>query len=98
VEKAKEAADKGDYDDEQYWAVVAHIYENMGGSVQEQTATNNQETVMNKEQKVAWLVTNCDCYKGAEKTLNGMEESQLDKLKTNAEKQQRTENAPRRCN
>lgn len=40
-EKAKAAADKGDYDhgSEQYWAVVTHIYEQMGGTV---GSTNNQ--------------------------------------------------------
>lgn len=32
--KAKAAADKGDYDEETYWPVVVHIYQNMGGTIQ----------------------------------------------------------------
>jgi hypothetical protein len=45
-EKAKAAADKGDYekDSDTYWAVVAHIYQQMGGtSKSENTANANPE-------------------------------------------------------
>lgn len=37
-EKAKAAADKGEYGDDEYWAVVSHIYKRMGG---ETKGTNN---------------------------------------------------------
>lgn len=40
---------------------------------------------MTKEQAVAWLTTNCDCWKGQQKVLNDMGEDQLAKLKANAE-------------
>jgi hypothetical protein len=36
-EKAKKQADKGDYTDEQYYAVVTSIYEKMGGTVKAST-------------------------------------------------------------
>jgi len=42
--------------------------------------------VMTKPQLVAYLTTNCDCWKGAEKVLNTMDEPQLNKLKANVEK------------
>jgi hypothetical protein len=32
-DRAKEAADKGGYDGETYWAAVTHIYKNMGGAI-----------------------------------------------------------------
>jgi len=41
---------------------------------------------MTKPQLVAYLTTNCDCWKGAEKVLNTMDTAQLDKLKLNADK------------
>jgi hypothetical protein len=41
---------------------------------------------MTKPQIVTWLTTNCDCWKGAGKVLNTMDEPQLNKLKANADK------------
>ena len=32
-ERAKAAADEGDYEGDEYWAVVAHIYQKMGGTI-----------------------------------------------------------------
>lgn len=46
---------------------------------------------MTKAQIVTWLTTNCDCWKGADKVLNTMDEAQLKKLKANADKQQTLE-------
>jgi hypothetical protein len=43
-------------------------------------------SVMNKDETVNWLVTNCDCWKGQEATLNGLDEAILGKIKVNAEK------------
>jgi hypothetical protein len=40
-EKAKAAADKGNYDDDTYWAVVAHIYQQMGGKI---SSTKNADS------------------------------------------------------
>jgi hypothetical protein len=43
-ERAKAAADKGDYSGDTYWAVVSHIYQDMGGSIKGKTknmATRN---------------------------------------------------------
>ncbi len=37
-EKAKEAADKGGYGADEYWAVVSHIYKKMGGEIKEPAA------------------------------------------------------------
>jgi len=39
-EKAKEAADKGGYAGDAYWAVVSHIYQNMGGEIKSEGETN----------------------------------------------------------
>lgn len=43
------------------------------------------EDMSNKAEIVQYLTTNCDCWKGAEKTLNSLDEEQLKKLKANAE-------------
>jgi hypothetical protein len=51
-----------------------------------QMSSSTGETDMNKAQLVSWLTTNCDCWKGADKVLNTMEDDQLKKLKVNAEK------------
>ena len=42
-EKAKAAADKSDYDDDSYYAVVTSIYKNMGGGIKESKMTKNQK-------------------------------------------------------
>jgi hypothetical protein len=46
---------------------------------------NNSEVTM-KEQLIQWLVTNCDCWKGDEKTLNTFDEAKLNQLKAATEK------------
>jgi hypothetical protein len=42
-EKAKNAADKSDYDDDSYYAVVTSIYKNMGGGIKESKMTKNEK-------------------------------------------------------
>lgn len=42
-EKAKAAADKGEYGDDEYWAVVSHIYKRMGGETKDSTDNSNPE-------------------------------------------------------
>lgn len=90
-EKAKAAADKGDYekDSDQYWAVVTAIYKKMGGGVKEDKSANNTESGqqppmesgdMSKTQKVQLLATNCECWKGKESVLNGMTDDDLDRF------------------
>lgn len=48
------------------------------------STTNTEVEPMNKGQLVTWLTTNCDCWKGADKVLNTMDEEQLKKLHANA--------------
>lgn len=97
-ERAKGAADKGDYGEDIYWAVVAHIYQNMGGTIgghaQNQLVQNQGETAMpmsDTERKaiVDDLVTNCDCWKGKDDraVLNGFSDEKLKQLKTHTEKE-----------
>jgi len=77
-ELAKAAADKGGYSGDTYWAVVSHIFRNMGGQVSNQkdfsitTDTNNKlgESSMlvklsDNERKtiIDHLVANCNCWK-----------------------------------
>lgn len=102
-ERAKEAADKGDYDKEsgQYWAVVARIYENMGGTIQ--SSSNNAAndagegkmklTDKQRTEIVDFLVANGDCWKHQEdrKILNGFADTKLMVLKATAEKLQQQE-------
>ena len=80
-ERAKEAADKGRYGEEEYWPVVAHIYERMGGSIQAATSPtgNTEETTMafDKPKAVSYLTANCGCWKGQETVLNAMSDDQL---------------------
>lgn len=48
-----------------------------------------EESVMNREQTITFLTTNCDCWKGKEKVLANKEaftDDDLSKLKANAEK------------
>lgn len=95
-EKAKEAADKGEYDEDTYWAVVAHIYQRMGGTIGSSSAENalNKEGNMHLTQEqrqtvINYLTTNCDCWKGKDKVLGNREvfsDDDLIKLKTNVEK------------
>lgn len=43
---------------------------------------------MNKRDAIAWLVANCDCWKGQEVELNKLSEPQLQKMQTNTAKAQ----------
>jgi hypothetical protein len=52
-DKAKAAADKGDYSGDTYWAVVAHIYENMGGEIKGGTNNQLQERLMYQGEDIA---------------------------------------------
>jgi len=72
-EQAKAAADKGGYGDDKYWAVVSHIYRQMGGETKE---VNN----MDREKVIQYLVANCDCWKDGQKILNGLDDQRLTAL------------------
>lgn len=88
-EKAKAAADKGGYEDDAYWAVVAHIYQQMGGEVKSTTENaepSEGDSTVNRDQTITWLVANCDCWKDGKDTLNTLKDDQLAKLKAAAEK------------
>lgn len=88
--KAKAAADKGyNESDDQYWAVVAHIYQKMGGTVKDATTNSNPEglnqlnqegTTVTRDEAIKHLTTNCDCWKGAKDVLNSMTNERLLKL------------------
>lgn len=86
-ERAKAAADKGNHDDESYWAVVSYIYRKMGGTAQSQLADNqDQETTMpmTKEQRegaIKHLATNCECWKGGEGVLANLADDRLAALR-----------------
>lgn len=95
--RAKAAADKGDYDDDTYWAVVAHIYERMGGGIKEQVGNENAELItnsnggseMDRTQAIGWLVANCAEWKGKDKLLANKDAFSDDEVKAlvkNAEK------------
>ena len=98
-ERAKAAADKGEYGEDSYYAVVTHIYEKMGGTIQgeienAETVTNSQvtnetieESPMTREQKTQYLTTNCDCWKGKTTTLNKLDDKELDELLANVQKE-----------
>jgi len=79
-ERAKAAADKGGYDGETYWAVVAHIYKNMGGEV---IKTNNEgdfSMILNATQRktiVTELTANCACWRDGADVLNEMTDERL---------------------
>ncbi len=65
-ERAKAAADKGKYTGDMYWAVVARIYQNMGGIIASKT-TNNQEAIVAKlNQKLREQVNNATKTEGDE--------------------------------
>lgn len=87
-DRAKTAADKGGYDEDTYWAVVAHIYERMGGT-QNEIATNRETPDMaTREQNIKTLTANCDCWKGKEKVLSNKDafsDDDLAKLVKNAQ-------------
>lgn len=94
-EKAKAAADKGNYDGDTYWAVVSHIYQQMGGAVKESESTNNntpslqESEEMTRQQKIAALCTNCSCWKGKEAVLGNAQafsDADIDALLANASK------------
>lgn len=91
-ERAKTAADKGGHAAELYGAVVAHIYRKLGGVIENAAPVTNQETGdsdMDRAKTIAFLVTNCDCWKGKEKVLENQEafsDADLAKLKANLEK------------
>ena len=99
-ERAKEAADKGDYDGVTYWSAVAAIYQRLGGGVRaagEATTNNGAETedsemAMTQQQRgehVKYLITNCDCWKKAtpadKETLNKLSDEQLATLRQSTE-------------
>lgn len=152
-EKAKKAArEGGKYAEgtDQFWAVVAHIYKNMGGrkkpthneeppqappisetpttytpledepmvtenadmeecpkcgkmmpkggkcpecGYEAMPKTTNSEVLdmEPKNDKVRWLVTNCECWKGKEAALNAMSEAELDSWKKFHEKARKNE-------
>jgi hypothetical protein len=83
-DRAKAAADRGTYEGDAYWAVVAHIYERMGGLVKNEL--QHSEDDMDRTQKVKAICTNCSCYKGKEQVLGNGElfsDGEIDKLHTN---------------
>ena len=97
-ERAKAAADKGEYGADSYYAVVTHIYQKMGGEIQEVTENieiasvansqiTNEEEPMTREQKIQTLTVNCDCWKGKATTLNKLDDKELDELLTNAQQE-----------
>ncbi|MCK9569342.1 hypothetical protein M0R72_10430 [Candidatus Pacearchaeota archaeon] len=92
-ERAKAAADKGKYTGDMYWAVVARIYQNMGGIIASKS-TNNQEAIVAKlNQKLHKQVSNANpqginqytgsggrsgqSKKGASRDYDGSNESKL---------------------
>lgn len=87
-ERAKAAADKGDYDKDsgQYWAVVAHIYDQMGGTIKGKTknqlGSQPKEANMpvDRDTAIGWLTANCDCWKGGADTLNELTDEQLESI------------------
>lgn len=87
-EKAKMAAEGGNYDDDTYWAVVSHIYQKMGGTIGGNSTTINslQENAMDRQATILWLTTNCSCWKGDTATLNTFSNERLAALKQGAEK------------
>lgn len=99
-EKAKTAADKGDYSDDDYWAVVSHIYQRMGGTIGSTSnsasgfADNGEGGSMDRQGTMNWLIANCgDQWKGddGKKALNSMSDGQLTSLKSSAEKAKENE-------
>ena len=54
-ERAKAAADKGEYGEDSYYAVVTHIYEKMGGTIQGKTENAEGEGFESDEQRRAFF-------------------------------------------
>lgn len=97
-DKAKTAAKEGGYAGDSYWAVVAHIYKNMGGKKKLAAAINDNsepptegDDMATRAENIQYLTTNCDCWKGKEKLLGnsdpatGFSDADVQKLRTNAE-------------
>lgn len=82
-DKAKKAArESGKYTEgsDQFWAVVAHIYKQMGGK--KKPTTNDEpdpepEVDMAKAEDIAFLTANCECWKGKQALLNGASDAEV---------------------
>lgn len=76
-EKAKSAAREGGYQEgsDQYWAVVAHIYKQMGGK--KKPTSNSEDTEMPKADDIKYLTANCDCWKGKDTVLANMTDAEV---------------------
>lgn len=90
-ERAKEAADKGGYESDSYWAVVAHIYQRMGGGVAVGPVVAKEKDMAEvaeqaaKKQLIEWLTSNCNCWKGKSKVLESISRQDLAELKSMVE-------------
>ena len=96
-ERAKAAADKGNYDGDAYWAVVSSVYQKMGGKIKSEVnngAEREEEMTMaltqaQRQEHVKFLTTNCECWKKAtpadRDTLNELSDEQLVLLKKSTE-------------
>lgn len=92
-DRAKAAADKGRYGEDEYWAVVTHIYKSMGGEINKATMNSSKETIMplsaNERQALIdnVIANGCGCWQEEDrKTLNEFKDDRLQKLSAAATK------------
>lgn len=92
-DRAKAAADKGRYSEDEYWAVVTHIYKSMGGEINKATMNSSKETIMplsanERKALIDNVIANgCGCWQEEDrKTLNEFKDDRLQKLSAAATK------------
>lgn len=100
-ERAKAAAEKSGHAED--WPYVVAIYQSMGGETKTENASgecpdgedcedqNCEENMATKTENIGFITANCDCWKGQESVLNGLPDSQIQKLRDEAETHKRHE-------